>query len=150
MQLDVWSEYFIGLKLKMSVFIALCVTSRATSSSLTHPAPVFSGWKRQIDHFSVSKCLSSPRLDIFQWIHIIIFRRVFSVLFQQHTLRGKGRSSAAGAAIVPILSREHHSFPPLQLHSFPGWHQLRHLHWVTVCSATKPILLSYSDEQQLV
>lgn len=41
MQLEVWSEYFIGLKLKMSIFIALSISQRAPSGSLTRPAPVF-------------------------------------------------------------------------------------------------------------
>lgn len=41
MQLEVWSEYFIGLKLKMSIFIALSISPRAPSGSLTHPALAF-------------------------------------------------------------------------------------------------------------
>lgn len=39
MQLEVWSEHSIGLKLKMSIFIALSLSPRAPSGSLTHPAP---------------------------------------------------------------------------------------------------------------
>lgn len=149
MQLDVWSECFIGLKLKMSVFIALCVTPRATSSSLTHPAPTFSGWKRQIDHFSESKCFSTPRQNLFQWIDTILSRRVFNVPFQQYTLQREWEVLSSRCCYHPhtqqrasSLSFATTTFPPRLAPTTPSA--------LGNCDATKPILLNYPDEQQQV